>query len=47
MQYVEEITGNNFAILRDLLLVKIALEGYDELVAVLLDHESNQLLRNV
>ena len=41
---VEQVARDRLAVLRDAVLVDAPLEGGDQLVAVLLDHEADELL---
>ena len=44
MEDTEKFTGNNFPVLGDSGLVDTALKGSHELISILFDHESHELL---
>ena len=44
MQDVQEVTGNSFAVFRNLMFVEITLKSHDKLITILLDDEANELL---
>ena len=44
MQDVQEVTGNSFAVFRNLMFVEITLKSHDKLITILLDDEADELL---